>query len=61
MVTQRLLPIGYSYENRLHSSTEIKKISDNAIVHIRRGLVFCKVTSSKRKTCNYRFQLTGHE
>jgi hypothetical protein len=23
MVTQRLLPIGYSYENRLHSSTEI--------------------------------------
>ena len=27
MVTQRLLPIGYSYENRLHSSTEIKKIS----------------------------------
>jgi hypothetical protein len=32
-----------------------------AIVHVRRGLVFCKVTSSKRKTCNYRFQLTGHE
>ena len=27
MVTQRLLPIGYSYGNRLHSSTEIKKIS----------------------------------
>ena len=27
MVTQHLLPIGYSYENRLHSSTEIKKIS----------------------------------
>jgi hypothetical protein len=26
MVTQRLLPIGYSYGNRLHSSTEIKKI-----------------------------------
>jgi hypothetical protein len=26
MVT-RLLPIGYSYGNRLHSSTEIKKIS----------------------------------
>ena len=25
MVTQRLLPIGYSYGNRLHSSTEIKK------------------------------------
>jgi hypothetical protein len=25
MVTQRLLPIGYSYENRLHSNTEIKK------------------------------------
>ena len=25
MVTQ-LLPIGYFYENRLHSSTEIKKI-----------------------------------
>ena len=30
---------------------------DNAIVHVRRGLVFCKVTSSQRKTCNYRFQL----
>ena len=27
MVTQRLLPIGYSYGKRLHSSTEIKKIS----------------------------------
>ena len=27
MVTQRLLPIEYSYGNRLHSSTEIKKIS----------------------------------
>ena len=25
MVTQRLLPIGYSYGNRLHSRTEIKK------------------------------------
>ena len=31
---------------------------DNAIVHVRRGLVICKVTSSQRKTCNYRFQLT---
>jgi hypothetical protein len=31
---------------------------DNAILHVRRGLVFCKVTSSQRKTCNYRFQLT---
>ena len=31
---------------------------DNAIVHVRRELVFCKVTSSQRKTCNYRFQLT---
>ena len=27
MVTQRLLPIEYSYGNRLHSSTEIKKRS----------------------------------
>ena len=27
MVTQRLLPIGYSYGKRLHSSTEIIKIS----------------------------------
>jgi len=27
MVTQHLLPIGYFYGNRLHSSTEIKKIS----------------------------------
>jgi hypothetical protein len=31
---------------------------DNAIVNVRRELVFCKVTSSQRKTCNYRFQLT---
>ena len=27
MVTQHLFPNGYSYRNRLHSSTEIKKIS----------------------------------
>jgi hypothetical protein len=34
---------------------------DNAIVHVRRRLVFCTVTSSLCKTCNYRFQLTGDE
>jgi hypothetical protein len=34
MVTQHLLPIGYSYGKRLHSSTEIKKIQRRHHYHL---------------------------
>jgi hypothetical protein len=44
MVTQRLLPIGYSYGKRLHSSTEIKKIS-----------IFYQVSFYKKKQKNPHF------